>query len=114
MHIMLTIALSMDHDVICDHIGGGIYILEIGIHVKLEEVLCLIKTKWHLHKAIPSPQRVECHQELGLVIHWKSPKPTVGVNLGNFCNFSDGRSDILESPGIVDVEAKSLVDGSRV
>ena len=89
MHVMLSVALPMDHDVICDHIGGGIYILKMGIHVELEEVLCLIKPKWHLHKTISFPQHVKHCQELGLVVHWKSPKPTVGVYLGNFCNLSD-------------------------
>ena len=77
----------MDHDVISNDVCCGINILEMVIHVVLEEVLGLIQSKWHFSEAKPTPWSVQCHQQLRMTVHGQGPKSTIGIYFGNCSPF---------------------------
>ena len=69
MFVMLVICFPMDHHIISDYIGHGIYVLKMTIHVVLEKVLSLVKPKRHFCETVMSPWGIESGQELRCFVH---------------------------------------------
>ena len=61
---MFFICISMYHDIVGNYIGSRIDVMKVNVRVILEEVLHLVKTKWHLNKAKSAPWGIERSQQL--------------------------------------------------